>query len=85
VLDQDRLERFLTVLTEITDGIEAGMFLARPGEYNSFFGTHDGCAYCDFDRVCPRARGDQWAAKTAGVLDHPGPLARYVALAGGVA
>lgn len=64
-LDDDRLARARDVLGVIVDGIEHGVFPARPGADNAFFGTHDNCAYCDFDRICPRARGDRWVAKTA--------------------
>ncbi len=78
-LDPDRLARFHDVLGAITDGISAGMFLAHPGEYNSFYGTHSGCQYCDFDRVCDGSRGEQWSAKTAD-LDPADPRSRYLAL-----
>ncbi len=80
-VDDAIVERFTDVLGQITDGIEHGMFLARPGEHNSFFGTHESCAYCEFDRLCPAQRGASWAAKSA--APAPGSaLARYVALAG---
>ncbi len=79
-LDADRLARFHDVLGAITDGISAGMFLAHPGAYNSFYGTHDDCQYCEFDRLCGGARGEQWSAKTTD-LDPADPRARYLALA----
>ena len=56
-------ERLLEVLTSIADGIEAGVFAAIPGEWQSFRGTYDNCAYCDFDTVCPRGRAEQAADK----------------------
>lgn len=82
-VDAARLARLREVLAVIVDGIEAGMFVARPGADNAFYGTHANCAYCEFDRICPRARGDQWVAKTAVPADAA--LAAYVELAGGAA
>lgn len=61
--DDTRRARFLDVLETITDGIETGVFPGRPGEYGTFFGTHDNCRYCEFDRVCPRDRDDHERAK----------------------
>jgi hypothetical protein len=61
----ERRERFLAVTETIVDGIESGVFPARPGEYDSFWGTHDNCRFCDFDRLCPRDREDHERA-TAG-------------------
>ncbi len=63
----ERRERLLDVVATIADGIEAGLFPAVPGEWNSFRGTFDGCVYCEFDPVCPRDRGEQAAAKVAAV------------------
>lgn len=55
--------RFVEVLTAITDGIEAGTFPARPGDWNLFFRQHDNCRYCAFDRLCPRDRHEHERAK----------------------
>lgn len=57
--------RFLDVTEAIIDGIEAGAFPARPGEYDSFRGTNQNCTFCDFDRVCPRDREDHQRATAA--------------------
>lgn len=62
---EERRARFLAVAEAIVDGIESGVFPARPGEYDSFWGVHDNCRYCDFDRLCPRDREDHERA-TAG-------------------
>ena len=62
---EDRRSRFLDVTETIVDGIEAGVFPARPGEYQSFWDRHENCGFCDFDRVCPRDRDDDQRA-TAG-------------------
>jgi len=61
----DRRERFVEVVTAIADGVEAGVFPLVPGEWDSHFGTHETCRYCDFDSVCPQGRGEQAAAKVA--------------------
>ena len=80
-VDDAVVSQFTEVLTDITDGIEQGVFLARPGPYDSFFGTHQACRYCDFDRLCSPQRGEHWDTKTA--VPPPGsPLARYRRLAG---
>ncbi|MCB9371877.1 MAG: PD-(D/E)XK nuclease family protein [Microthrixaceae bacterium] len=63
--DDERRARFRDVLAAITDGIEAGTFAARPGEYVSFWRTHDNCGFCDFDRLCPRDRDEHELAKAA--------------------
>jgi len=62
---EDRRSRFLDVTEAIVDGIESGVFPAQPGAYDSFWGSHTGCTWCDFDRVCPRDRDDHQRA-TAG-------------------
>jgi len=59
---EDKRSRFLDVTEAIVDGIESGMFAAQPGEYSTFWGTHDGCSFCDFDRICPRDRDDHQRA-----------------------
>ena len=51
-------ERLVDVLTGIADGIEAGIFAAIPGDWQSFRNTYDNCAYCDFTSVCPRDRAE---------------------------
>jgi len=59
----DRRERFLDVLGAIVDGIDTGTFPALSGAYDSFFGSHENCGYCDFNRLCPRDRDDHERAK----------------------
>ncbi len=51
-------DRLIDVLTTIADGIEAGVFAAIPGDWQSFRNTYDNCAYCDFAGVCPRDRAE---------------------------
>ena len=69
---EERRERFVEVLTAIADGIEGGAYPMVPGEYNLFRQTHDNCAFCEFDGVCPSARGEQASVK----VDAPGLRAR---------
>jgi RecB family exonuclease len=72
----ERRQRFLDVVTAIVEGIEAGVFPAVPGEWDGYRNTHRSCTYCDFDRVCPRARGEQAVAKVdAPQLRRRDPLA----------
>ena len=61
----ERRERFLGVAETIVEGIESGVFPARPGDYDAFWGAHDNCRFCDFDRLCPRDREDHERATAA--------------------
>ncbi|HEX2383725.1 MAG TPA: PD-(D/E)XK nuclease family protein [Acidimicrobiales bacterium] len=62
-IDDEAQERFRTVMRTIADGIEGGVFPARPGdeEWRPYVGqTHQNCMYCDYDKLCPSGRGEQW-------------------------
>lgn len=61
-LDEARLERFREVVGTLADGISAGHFPPRPGPWDSFRNTFSNCVYCDFDRLCPAERDEQWRA-----------------------
>jgi ATP-dependent helicase/nuclease subunit B len=63
--DDDRRSRFVEVVGGIVDGIEAGVFPAVPGGWDSWRGTNENCAHCEFDRVCPRDRGASAEVKVA--------------------
>jgi len=67
--------RFREVLRVVADGIAAGQFPARPGEHQYHRGNFEHCATCDFDRVCPTDRDDEWRR----AREH-GSLAPLVAL-----
>jgi ATP-dependent helicase/nuclease subunit B len=56
----ERRERFVTVLTQIADGIEGGVFPAYPGEPDTRWGGFTNCGWCDFDAVCGRNRLHEW-------------------------
>lgn len=72
----DRRQRLLDVVGAIVAGIDGGLFPAVPGDWNTFRSTHDNCTYCEFDRVCPRDRGEQHTAKAGAVeLRVRAPLA----------
>jgi ATP-dependent helicase/nuclease subunit B len=60
---EDRRSRFVEVVTAIVDGIEDGVFVADPGPWSGFRRTHEHCAYCEFDALCPIDRGEQSSAK----------------------
>jgi ATP-dependent helicase/nuclease subunit B len=77
-VDGRRMARFEEVVGLLAEGITSGQFPLRPGVYDSFWGTHDNCRFCDYDRLCPSTRGEQWD----GVVDAP-ELARYVDLVEG--
>jgi hypothetical protein len=71
-------DRFGEVIDVIADGIEQGKFPANPGE-DTFFGFEH-CTFCEYNRVCPASRDDQWE----GVRLSP-RLTGYRALTGGSA
>jgi ATP-dependent helicase/nuclease subunit B len=54
-LDPAALQRFSDVVTVLVDGVEAGLFPARPGEKNK------NCTFCDFTSMCPGDREVSWA------------------------
>jgi hypothetical protein len=60
--------------------MEAGRFPANPGPESYRYGqwTHEHCSWCEFDRICPTARGETWVQ-----VRTSGALARYVELAEG--
>ena len=65
----------------IVDGIEDGLFPARPGDDDWRPGTgptHTNCYYCEFDQLCSSTRGEQWLT----IRTHD-ELAPYVELAEG--
>ncbi|HEY6623880.1 MAG TPA: PD-(D/E)XK nuclease family protein [Acidimicrobiales bacterium] len=72
VLDGGAVERFSEVVTVLVDGVELGLFPARPGEKNK------NCKFCDFQSMCPGDREVSWNK----VRDAP-ELASYVALTEG--
>lgn len=80
-IDDAVLEEYAELLTRIADGIENGMFPARPGgdTYDIFARreTYEHCYHCDFDRVCTVDRSEAWDRKR-----HDPALADYVALCG---
>ncbi len=67
--------RIEDVLAVIVDGIERGVFCARPAEETSWRGWVD-CAYCDPDGLGTRDRRLEWERKR-----HAPELAGYLALA----
>jgi hypothetical protein len=69
-LDQPVLDRFGEVVSVLVDGIDTGMFPARPGKNES------NCTYCSFQAMCPGNRQDAWAR-----VRHAPGLKDYVGLA----
>ena len=58
-IDTDAEHRLLEVLDVTVDGIRSGVYPAHPGE-EGYFGWGS-CGFCAYQRVCPAARGEQWA------------------------
>jgi RecB family exonuclease len=80
-VDAAATERFESVVRTIVDGIEDGLFPARPGEDDwrpSTGATHRNCYYCEFDQLCSSTRGEQWLS-----IRSRDELAPYVELAEG--
>jgi hypothetical protein len=69
-LDPPVLDRFGEVVSVLVDGIDTGLFPARPGKNDS------NCTYCSFQAMCPGNRQDAWAR-----VRHAPGLEDYVALA----
>ena len=59
----DRRAQFVDLVAAMVEGIDSGVFAASPGEFNQWSKAHDNCRYCDYDRVCPVARGEMAEAK----------------------
>ena len=55
------VNRFHEVLGVLAEGIRDGAFPARPGEFDAFYRSFESCSWCPFDRVCSKARDDEWA------------------------
>ena len=81
-VDADATERFESVVRTIVDGIEEGLFPARPGDDDwrpGIGATHTNCCFCEFDHLCSSTRGEQWLT-----IRTREELAPYVELAEGV-
>jgi hypothetical protein len=81
LMDDATEDRFRAVVGTIADGIEGGLFPARPGDEMWLPGvgiTHQNCRYCEFDKLCPTGRGEQWVT-----LRDRDELRPYVELAEG--
>jgi hypothetical protein len=73
-LDAAAVEQFADVVTVLVDGVENGLFPARPGEKNEH------CKFCHFEAMCPGDREAAWT-KVRGAPE----LASYVDLTEGTA
>ncbi len=51
---------FRETLRVLVDGVQGGLYPARSGPHEWFVGTNANCGYCDFDRICPADREDEW-------------------------
>ncbi|MCZ6538588.1 MAG: PD-(D/E)XK nuclease family protein, partial [Chloroflexi bacterium] len=67
IYDKDRAETALAAAVEtIVDGIDNGVFPARPGEMKNYGDggpSFENCRYCEYQRVCPRSKARLWDSK----------------------
>jgi ATP-dependent helicase/nuclease subunit B len=65
--DSDRADTALTAAVEtIVEGIEAGVFPARPGAaagWGESSEVFENCTYCEYARVCPKSKARLWDSK----------------------
>ena len=65
--DKDRAETALAAAVEtIAEGIDNGVFPARPGESKNLGDggpSFENCRYCEYERVCPRSKARLWESK----------------------
>lgn len=71
-------ERFRDAVTTIIDGIESGQFPPQPGDYNFHWGDFENCSFCQFRRLCPQDRNDEFASAV-----ESGRLVEYVKMLAG--
>jgi ATP-dependent helicase/nuclease subunit B len=65
--ESDRAEKALTsAVGTIVDGIECGIFPARPGDPASWGEStekFENCMFCEYARVCPKSKARLWESK----------------------
>lgn len=72
--------RFTEALDTIVTGIESGLFPPNPGDYNYHWSNFQNCSFCEFTRICPVDRDEEFErAVLSGrlsefVLMHAGPI-----------
>ncbi|MEM7093165.1 MAG: PD-(D/E)XK nuclease family protein [Actinomycetota bacterium] len=76
----DHRARLTEVVDTIVRGVESGVFVATPGDWDSFRRTYEQCRFCEFDTLCPRDRAEHAAEKA-----HAPELEVRVALTSGPA
>ena len=58
------LPTFLETVEVIADGIADGVFPASPGDVVDWpTPSWESCRYCDFNRICPSNRAEEWVRK----------------------
>ncbi|MBT4141672.1 MAG: hypothetical protein HOE50_00825 [Chloroflexi bacterium] len=65
--ESEKAEDALTAAVEtIVEGIDSGVFPARPGGSASWGGgseSYENCLFCEFSRVCPKSKARLWNSK----------------------
>jgi hypothetical protein len=65
--ESEKAEDALTGAVEtIVEGIDSGVFPARPGASASWTGgseSYENCLFCEYSRVCPKSKARLWNSK----------------------
>ena len=65
--ESEKAENALTAAVEtIVEGIDSGVFPARPGGLASWGGgseSYENCLFCEYSRVCPKSKSRLWNSK----------------------
>ena len=81
--DSEVAENALTAAVEtIVEGIDSGVFPARPGGSASWGGgseSYENCLFCEYSRVCPKSKARLWNSKK----NSDPALSKYLNLAEG--
>jgi ATP-dependent helicase/DNAse subunit B len=73
VADDQADRRLANVVQHAADGIRAGSFLPKPGEFDR--GSFKNCRFCEYDRICSTARDEAWRRKSPNAPSIPLELA----------
>jgi hypothetical protein len=65
--ESEKAENALTAAVEtIVEGIDSGVFPARPGGSANWGGgseSYENCLFCEYSRVCPKSKARLWNSK----------------------
>ena len=79
--ESEKAENALTAAVEtIVEGIDSGVFPARPGGLANWSGgseSYENCLFCEYSRVCPKSKARLWNSKK----NSDPALSKYLTLA----